>query len=75
MHGPTPTHNLNPDSGNRNCPIGEVKRIIADEEERFNMTTLRAEAPPAGCPYGTRSLPFPVYATTTTWGGFVPWLV
>src|SRR5215207_1248081 len=33
--------------------------------------------PPAGCPCGTRSssLPFAIYATTTTWGGCVPWLV
>src|SRR4030095_955370 len=75
VHGPTPTHNLNLYSANRNCPIGEVRGIIADEEEPFNMTTRRAEAFPTGCPRGTRSLPYPAYATTTTWGGFVPWLV
>ena len=67
VHGPTPTHNLHTYLANRRCPNGagqEHYRAVADEAEPFNMSNLASDQ-------NSRRMD---YATTTTWGGFVPWV-
>jgi hypothetical protein len=77
VDGPTPTHSLHTNLAHKRRPNGEGQghyRALADDAEPFNIANLvrQSRFPPDGPRRGPELV---VYATTTTWGGCVPWLV